>query len=248
MTALLITLTAAVRSPAAAPGPARPQSQPAEGGQMDCAVQHRHADRGSYPGADRGRSRDARQMPEVGREPMRIGGLLLRTRAGSGRSQPFQAAQPPGADVGMAQHRVQVARLVAVERSQEGPGTQQSGLSILRDIGRSRPGLVHGAEQPADQGVLGLGELSHVGRVTEAPGEGPEARGAQRVRGDIQAVRWPGRQPAADMRDQLKQVRAIDRRVSEAIAAPVAVGVETSAAASDDRAFPAGLAQPAAPC
>ena len=50
--------------------------------------------------------------------------------------------------------------------------------------------------------------------------------------------------PAADMADQLEQVGAVGRRVVEAGAGAVTVGVQAAAAAGDDRAFLAGPAQP----
>ena len=188
-------------------------------------------DRGSHPART---AAPPRSRPDArGRPSSRCGSDACSSAQSParGRSQPFQAAHRPGADVGMAQHRVQGAGWSRSSAASRDQAARSAALAGPRDSRRSRPGLVHRAEQAAHQAVLGLDELSRSRPRHRSPQPGPGSRGAQRVRGDVQAVRWPGRQLAADMRDQLKQVRAVDRRVGEATAAPVAVGVQAAAAA-----------------
>ena len=61
----------------------------------------------------------------------------------------------------------------------------------------------------------------------------------------LTGLRW---QAAADVGDQLEQVRAVNGGVSEARSRPVAVRVKAATATGDDRAFLAGLASQATPC
>ena len=198
------------------------------------------------PAAHRGRRRDRGQCPRsavspcgsgrrVRRRPARLRPVCSRSRQRSAQARMYGWLSTAFSVAGWS-------RSSAASRDQ---APRRPALAARGTAGAASARLVDRAQQPADQAVLGLDEL----RPCRPRHRSPPARAWKLVPlsacdGDVQPVRGPGRQAAADVRDQREQVRAVDRRVVEAIARPVAVGVETAAAAGDDRAFLAGLAQP----